>query len=140
MLRLFSLILILAVGCASKSNEAGDPSSSSKAELAPSTGCTEDADCGVGFCDHGTCAAVVLAQQYGQECDPESSLDVCQGYSCVKNRCRSCTSDADCGGEAVCGEIEGRPGRRCGSQAGGSSDQVEPGPTPPPPTQPTANP
>lgn len=61
----------------------------------PKRRCTKDDECGDGFCDRGRCAAVwSCAPNYGQRC--QSNKD-CLYTPCVDGRCRSCTSDAECG-------------------------------------------
>jgi hypothetical protein len=60
----------------------------------PKRRCKKDKECGDGFCDRGRCAAVwSCAPNYGQRC--ESNKD-CLYTPCVDERCRSCTSDAEC--------------------------------------------
>jgi hypothetical protein len=95
--------------------------------------CVADADCSRGFCDRGVCGEVEENPSkgaYGRECvppPPEPSfppgmynglpstfVDMCGPYRCLDGRCRSCPSDADCGGGMTCRHVEGRPGKTCG--------------------------
>ena len=64
----------------------------------PDQFCSDDLECGDGFCDRGRCAPV-WEGSYGQKCDADCP---CTPYLCVEGRCRSCLSHADCGGD-VCG-------------------------------------
>jgi hypothetical protein len=69
----------------------------------PDRDCTNDGDCGDGFCDRGHCAAIwTCAERYGQRCIngqamhvPHIYHDWCEGI-CLEGRCRSCVSDAEC--------------------------------------------
>jgi hypothetical protein len=69
----------------------------------PDRDCTDDGECGDGFCDRGHCAAVwTCGQRYGQRCingrPVPSSVhrkDNCNGI-CLDGRCRSCESDTEC--------------------------------------------
>jgi hypothetical protein len=98
----------------------------------PERDCTDDDECGDGFCDRGRCAAIwTCRERYGQRCDehgfaapsrsgpPEKCL-------CVEGRCRSCLSDAECveafgvrhpgAAKLVCSTDRERSGHRgCGS-------------------------
>jgi hypothetical protein len=83
--------------------------------------CTEDSECGDGFCDRDHCAAIwTYGERYGQRCyGPRSERSgLCNGL-CIKGRCRSCLSDDECkaviGGGAVCGRHpDTSGGRGCG--------------------------
>ena len=71
----------------------------------PNRDCTNDGECGDGFCDRaGRCAAIWTCGQdrYGQRCihrEPPPLegylLRHCNGI-CIDGRCRSCESDAEC--------------------------------------------
>jgi len=64
----------------------------------PERACTEDGECGDGFCDRGRCAAIwTCSDPYGQRCyGPRSEQSGrCNGL-CLEGRCRSCLSDDEC--------------------------------------------
>ena len=69
----------------------------------PNRDCTNDGECGDGFCDRGHCAAIwTCNERYGQRCingravpGHEIQWDLCNGV-CLEGRCRSCESDAEC--------------------------------------------
>lgn len=102
------------------------------AQFAEGGSCTRDADCLSSFCDRGICADAldIGAWNYGgSPCKPgpphapednvvtSAGFDVCAGYVCVDQRCRSCTSDAECqAGSSVykCMAYFELPGKRCG--------------------------
>jgi hypothetical protein len=87
----------------------------------PERACTEDTECGDGFCDRNRCAAIwTCSEHYGQRCyGPRSERSgLCSGL-CLDGRCRSCLSDDECvrelGGRALCNRIpEEGGGHRCG--------------------------
>lgn len=55
--------------------------------------CTNDSQCGDGFCDRGKCSAIwTCGRQYGLRCETDAQC----GGLCIKGRCRSCVSDAEC--------------------------------------------
>jgi len=80
--------------------------------------CTNDSQCGDGFCDRGACKALwTCAMGYGHHCHRD---DQCGGF-CIKGRCRSCVSDAECikklgRPEAYCDEYSNSGARRCDDQ------------------------
>jgi hypothetical protein len=94
--------------------------------------CARDADCRSLFCDRGTCAETVDVGGWnygGGPCKPgpphapednivtSAGYDVCAGYVCVDQRCRSCVSDTECqtGSRAYkCLPYFDLPGKRCG--------------------------
>jgi hypothetical protein len=60
----------------------------------PTRSCTNDGECGDGFCDRGRCAAIWTERaSYGQRCERNES---CGTMPCIDGRCRSCISDAEC--------------------------------------------
>jgi len=88
----------------------------------PNRACTEDSECGDGFCDRDHCAAIWTSwEHYGQRCygprsEPSGS---CDGL-CIEGRCRTCLSDDECATafgirRAVCDPHPSRGGGRgCG--------------------------
>jgi hypothetical protein len=69
----------------------------------PDRDCTNDSECGDGFCDRDHCAAVwTCMERYGQRCmngwpvqRHDTARQPCDGI-CLEGRCRSCQSDAEC--------------------------------------------
>jgi hypothetical protein len=60
----------------------------------PKRRCTNDDECGDGFCDRGRCAAIwTSTQSLGQRCGWDRQ---CAFFLCIDGRCRSCASDAEC--------------------------------------------
>jgi hypothetical protein len=60
----------------------------------PARSCTDDGECGDGFCDRGRCAAIwTWTATYGQRCETN---EWCGTMPCIDGRCRSCVSDAEC--------------------------------------------
>ena len=60
----------------------------------PARSCTNDGECGDGFCDRGRCTAIwTYDERYGQRCEWDGS---CGRYLCIDGRCRSCVSDEEC--------------------------------------------
>jgi hypothetical protein len=84
----------------------------------PDRDCTNDAECGDGFCDRGRCAAIwTCGERFGQHCvngevapNPRFRNQRCSGI-CLEGRCRSCVSHEDCMKEL------GRSDARCGGPA-----------------------
>ena len=63
-------------------------------ENVPKRRCTNDGQCGDGFCDRGRCAAKwTCGVDYGRRCEKQ---DHCAVFPCIDGRCRSCASEADC--------------------------------------------
>jgi hypothetical protein len=60
----------------------------------PKHQCTNDGECGDGFCNRGRCAAIwTYTLTLGQRC----GWDVqCGSLLCIDGRCRSCVSDTEC--------------------------------------------
>jgi hypothetical protein len=69
----------------------------------PDRDCTNDGECGDGFCDREHCAPIWTCNlRYGQRCvDGRAAPNYwgarqqCEGI-CLDGRCRSCESDAEC--------------------------------------------
>jgi hypothetical protein len=60
----------------------------------PKRNCTDDGECGDGFCDRGRCAAIwTWNTTYGQRCENDQW---CGDLPCIDGRCRSCVSVAEC--------------------------------------------
>ena len=93
----------------------------------PDRDCTNDGECGEGFCDRGRCAIIwTCYEKIGQRCvngraapsPVDGTTTWCAGI-CLEGRCRSCESDAECINylghpKAFCGD-RGQRGRRCGA-------------------------
>jgi len=91
---------------------------------AESDACRVDSDCATGFCDSSRCA--VPDGRYGAQCQAvartaeglrDARIETCGAYLCIEERCRSCTSDAQCEAELGaprCKASADRPGLRCG--------------------------
>jgi hypothetical protein len=110
----------------------------------PDRDCTNDGQCGDGFCDRGHCAAIWSCYyRDGQRCIngrtiavPHISSDRCGGL-CLEGRCRSCLSDEECVKElgdskAICYRRDKKtlsPGHICiGSQPGFTENRNLPPP------------
>jgi hypothetical protein len=60
----------------------------------PEHRCTDDNQCGDGFCDRGRCAAIWTSTlSLGQRCGWDRQ---CASLLCIDGRCRSCMSDTEC--------------------------------------------
>jgi hypothetical protein len=105
----WGVALFALLGAACSGEQPPPPPESPAVELAPASAvivrgppCSEDEDCDSGFCDRDYCAGPgpMGYMGYGEECDsnPESELSDsrCGAYLCIRNRCRSCLSDAEC--------------------------------------------
>src|SRR4051794_38579564 len=60
--------------------------------------CVEDSECGSGtFCDRDACvplqSPVFTPRAFGAACDRD---EVCGGYLCIAERCRSCAAEDEC--------------------------------------------
>jgi hypothetical protein len=89
--------------------------------------CTEDAQCWSSFCDRETCRSSDPELSYGEDCtpgppkapthDPDAhAKGTCEGYLCVRGRCQSCQSDAECqqgSSELRCLRFGNWPGKVC---------------------------
>jgi len=87
----------------------------------PNRACTEDSECGDGFCDRDHCAAIWTSwAEYGQRCyGPRNEKGgSCIGL-CLEGRCRTCLSDDECVRELGISDARCNPypdwggGRRC---------------------------
>jgi hypothetical protein len=87
----------------------------------PKRRCTNDGQCGDGFCDQGRCVArwTCGIVEYGEPCNGQH----CLTRPCIDGRCRSCTPKSGCEwrtqeqgeGDITCMEDEDIPGARlCG--------------------------
>lgn len=60
----------------------------------PKRRCTQDNECGDGFCDRERCAPLWTCRvEYSRPCERN---DQCYGGPCIEGRCRSCSSDTEC--------------------------------------------
>lgn len=106
--------------------------------------CVKDGDCFPGFCDWGFCGNPGTPINYGRECTPPapepdgplpppppggmwgpkafSDEDTCDGYLCIRGRCRSCLMNSECAGGMTCGHADGFPGKMCGDYTFEPSD------------------
>jgi hypothetical protein len=101
----------------------------------PDRACSEESDCGDGFCDRGRCAPI-WEQIYGQRCTMACQ---CEPFLCIEGRCSSCLRHAECG-RRVCGKdplVTTVPiANDCGGVLGMRETHMPPEPArpPPPPT------
>jgi hypothetical protein len=93
----------------------------------PERDCTNDGECGDGYCDRGRCAAIwTCGERFGQRCvngevarNPQLVNHRCPGL-CLEGRCRSCVSDEECVKDRGIWRASCNPGRekngahRCG--------------------------
>jgi hypothetical protein len=104
----------------------------------PKRSCTDDGQCGDGFCDRGTCAAIwTSVLSLGQRCGSERE---CVTLPCIDGRCRSCVADAECKRVRVqkgkCTPDPWIPGsHRCSGVVGSFPGTPSRGPLPQRPTQ-----
>ena len=103
----------------------------------PDRACTEESECGDGFCDRGRCAPI-WEEIYGQRCTMACQ---CQPFLCIEGRCSSCLRHADCGRRGlVCSQnsiVTTVPvANDCGGVLGMRETHMPPEPVrpPPPPT------
>lgn len=105
----------------------------------PKRHCTNDGECGDGFCNRGSCAAIWTSTlTLGQRC----GWDVqCGSLLCIDGRCKSCVSDTECERVDVQdGKCIPDPwipdSQRCSGFVGGGVDgTAAPGPPPQRPKQ-----
>lgn len=116
--------------------------------------CTTDPECAPDFCDRGVCASPGKGFYGRDKCEPDRpplplpppppgmrwgpkagfTEPDCGGYHCIDGRCRSCKSDAECGGgDFVCKSVPDFPGRRCGRVLPADPPGVRHDPPPMPP-------
>ena len=104
----------------------------------PKRNCTDDGECGDGFCDRGRCAAIwTWNATYGQRCENDQW---CGDRPCIDGRCRSCVSVAECKSfnlqDAECTPDPWVPGsHECHGVIGSGGFTVVPGPPPQRPKQ-----
>jgi hypothetical protein len=92
----------------------------------PARDCTDDSECGDGYCNRGRCAAIwTCSDRSGQRCvdggaAPSSGFPTrrCPGL-CLDGRCRSCLSHDECiqelgASDALCGSEAKSGMRACG--------------------------
>lgn len=106
----------------------------------PTRSCTNDSECGDGYCDRGRCAAIWTSTlQYGQRCERN-----CPRYGslpCIDGRYRSCISDKECEWashiqDAKCAPDSWAPGfRSCDGVVPSIKGTAVPGPPPQRPRQ-----
>jgi hypothetical protein len=72
----------------------GTPLPRALSQHVPDRACSEESECGDGFCDRGRCAPI-WEDRYGQRCTMTCQ---CLPFLCIEGRCSSCLSHADCGG------------------------------------------
>ena len=124
-IRYFTVIIIFAalLNC---SNGSGKQKNTTQPCMSLNFGatCSEDYECASGFCDLNLC--VIPEGVYGQDCVPapkgpdglrDGKLHTCGAYLCLKNRCRSCSSDEQCQselGSPNCYASQRMQGMRCG--------------------------
>jgi hypothetical protein len=106
----------------------------------PTRSCTNDGECGDGFCNRGRCAAIwTWGARYGQRCDTNVW---CGTLPCIDGRCRSCISDAECTWDPEVQDPECTPDpyvpgyHECGGvEGGGAGRSRSRGPLPQSPEQ-----
>jgi len=99
----------------------------------PQRRCTNDDECGDGFCDRNHCAPLwSCRQEYSRRCEQDAD---CARRPCIDGRCRSCVSDAECARvdiqDGECTPDPGIPGaRECTGVVGSGTGDVAPRPPP----------
>jgi hypothetical protein len=100
----------------------------------PQRRCTNDGECGDGFCDRDRCAPLwTCFKEYGRRCEKD---DHCAFHLCVDRRCRSCISDKECKStrdnqDPICTDDPWVPGSRsCRGVVPSIKGDVMPGPPP----------
>jgi hypothetical protein len=79
----------------------GDPPRRALSQSVPDRACSEDGECGDGFCDRGRCAPI-WEEWYGQRCTLACQ---CGPFLCLEGRCRSCLHHGEC--------VENKTGNAC---------------------------
>ena len=99
----------------------------------PQRRCTNDDECGDGFCDRNHCAPLwSCRQEYSRRCEQDAD---CARRPCIDGRCRSCISDAECARvniqDGECTPDPSIPGaRECTGVVGSVDGDVAPRPPP----------
>ena len=70
----------------------GQPPPHALSQKVPDRVCSEDGECGDGFCDRGRCAPI-WDEWYGLRCTENCE---CGPFLCLEGRCRSCLRHAEC--------------------------------------------
>ena len=95
--------IVVALPCgAGPVRVVGQPRPHALSQKVPDRACSEDEECGDGFCDRGRCAPI-WENWYGQRC---ATACQCGPFVCLEGRCRSCLHHAECvnpHGGNVCG-------------------------------------
>lgn len=81
----------------------GDPRPAALSQHVPDRVCSEESECGDGFCDRGRCAPI-WNDWYGLQCTTHCQ---CGPFLCLEGRCRSCLHHTECvnpHGGNVCSE------------------------------------
>lgn len=71
---------------------AGAPPPHALSQHVKDRACSEDSECGDGFCDRGHCAPI-WEEEYGQRCTMTCQ---CGSFLCIEGRCRSCLHHKEC--------------------------------------------
>jgi hypothetical protein len=88
----------------------------------PDRDCSNDDECGDGFCDRGHCATIwTCLTNYGYPCNV---VGACMGL-CIEGRCRSCQSDEECAKRSNISNPQ------CNREGGRDGERVCTGGTPP---------
>ena len=70
----------------------GDPPPHALSQHVPDRACSEESECGDGFCDRGRCAPI-WNDWYGLQCTMNCQ---CGPFLCSEGRCRSCLHHTEC--------------------------------------------
>ena len=70
----------------------GTPPARALSHHVPDRACSEERECGDGFCDRGRCAPI-WEVEYGQRCTMTCQ---CGPFLCLEGRCRSCLHHTEC--------------------------------------------
>ena len=85
---------VLALPCGAHPLHSLDPPRHALSQKVPDRVCSDDRECGDGFCDRGRCAPI-WDEWYGLRCTEACE---CGPFLCLEGRCRSCLRHADCAG------------------------------------------